>query len=590
MTFLSPAFLWTLAALAPLAAIYFLKVRPRKKPVTAYFLWQKIFTEKKASALFKRLRDVFSLLLMTLAFAAVALALAEPDIAGDERKDLLIVVDHSASMSARDGAGTRLDLAKDRARALIAGLNGTQRAAIASFANVTAIAAHPTRHRKTLLDAVASIEPTALPSRVAALRSLQPGSEWMKTTRVLLISDGCLDAADRLPEVEVLRVGSAVQNVGIARADLRPVPGGVDRLGLFLLPVSSFPAPVKTDITLTHEDSGRLVKLIPLTIQPGENAAVTLVLDDAPAGRWTATLALEDAMAADNTAFLYVPPREPMPVAVPADDSFFMQNVVAAFERSDHMLTLAKDVKSARITLARSNAPQEADTVVFQPQGESPFWTDLGGEITAPVPTVTAKDHPLLRYLDAEAINFAGARKLAAPQGAVVLVADQSGTPLIYLMRQGGQTVCVVNLDPIAAQFYLSAWFPVLIHNATAHLADREEVPPATIATGDRLHVPGLPVGAKATLKAPDGAETTISGPDTGMLRTTGFYSITHDTGSWVAACSLVSPGESQLRNEALPEDARPVASGPSPSWWLLAVAMTVLAGESVLYHRRKVG
>ncbi len=49
MSLLAPAFLWTLAALAPLAAIYFLKVRPRKKPVTAFFLWQKIFTEKKAS-------------------------------------------------------------------------------------------------------------------------------------------------------------------------------------------------------------------------------------------------------------------------------------------------------------------------------------------------------------------------------------------------------------------------------------------------------------------------------------------------------------------------------------------------------------
>ena len=77
MTFLAPAFLWTLAALAPLAAIYFLKVRPRKKPVTAFFLWQKIFTEKKAYALFKRLRDVFSLLLMALAFAAISLKNAD---------------------------------------------------------------------------------------------------------------------------------------------------------------------------------------------------------------------------------------------------------------------------------------------------------------------------------------------------------------------------------------------------------------------------------------------------------------------------------------------------------------------------------
>ena len=66
MTFLQPAMLWSLLVLLPLAAIYFLKVRPRRKPTTAFFLWEKIFQEKRASSLFQRLRDAWSLLLMLL--------------------------------------------------------------------------------------------------------------------------------------------------------------------------------------------------------------------------------------------------------------------------------------------------------------------------------------------------------------------------------------------------------------------------------------------------------------------------------------------------------------------------------------------
>ncbi|MBN8420376.1 MAG: BatA and WFA domain-containing protein [Verrucomicrobia bacterium] len=569
MTFLAPAFLWTLAALAPLAAIYFLKVRPRKKPVTAFFLWQKIFTEKKASALFKRLRDVFSLLLMALAFAAIAFALAEPDFAGDERKDLLIVVDHSASMSAKDGTTTRLEKAKKRARDLIAGMNGTQRAAVASFAEVTRMLEHPTRHRKALLEAVNSIQPTELPSRVEALRALQPGDEWMKDTRVLLITDGCLDLPDRLPSVEVLRISDSAKNIGIARADLRSVPGGPARLGLFILPVSSFTEPVKTDITLTHVDSNRMVKIIPVTLQPGENPAVTLTLDDAPAGRWTATLGLEDALERDNTAYLYVPPRQPVPVGVLADDPFFFQNAVSAFERSDQLLSLAQDSKSATLMLSKGKVPADISTVVFQPTGESPVWSKVGEEIAAPVPKVLAKDHPLLRYLDAETMTFAGARQITAPTGAVVLVADESGPPLIYLMRQGAQTVCVVNLDPLAAQFYLSAWFPVLIHNAAAHLTHREDMPPATLPTGSTARVPGR-------------ADPTPFGP----MLTTGF----HEAGSWTFATSLVSPEESLLKNDTLKESVKPIASGEAPSYWLLVLALGVLVTESILYDRRKVG
>ncbi|WP_395751394.1 VWA domain-containing protein [Prosthecobacter sp.] len=569
MTLLAPAFLWTLAALAPLAAIYFLKVRPRKKPVTAFFLWQKIFTEKKASALFKRLRDVLSLLLMALAFAAIAFALAEPDFAGDERKDLLIVVDHSASMSAKDGATTRLEKAKKRARDLIAGMNGTQRAAVASFAEVTRILEHPTRHRKALIEAVDAIQPTELPSRVEALRALQPGDEWMKDTRVLLITDGCLDLPDRLPNVEVLRITDSAKNIGIARADLRSVPGGPARLGLFILPVSSFTEPVKTDITLTHVDSDRMVKIIPITLNPGENPAITLTLDDAPTGSWKATLGLEDALESDNTAYLYVPPSQPVPVAVLADDPFFFQNAVSAFERSDQLLSLAQETKSARLMLSKGKVPADISTVVFQPTGEATVWSNVGAEIAAPVPKVLAKDHPLLRYLDAESMTFAGARQITAPTGAVILVADESGPPLIYLMRQGAQTVCVVNLDPLAAQFYLSAWFPVLIHNAAAHLTHREDMPPATLPTGSTARVPGR-------------ADPTPFGP----MLTTGF----HQADEWTFATSLVSPEESLLKNDTLKESVKPIASGEAPSYWLLVLALGVLVTESILYDRRKVG
>jgi hypothetical protein len=590
MTLLAPAFLWTLLALVPLAAIYFLKVRPRRKPVTAYFLWQKIFTEKKASALFKKLRDLLSLLLMALAFAAVAFALAEPDFVGDERKDLLIVVDHSASMSAREGGATRLELAKKKARALVAGLNGSQRAAVASFADTTQMRAHPTRHRKGLLDAVDAIEPTLLPSRVEALRSLQPGNEWMKDTRVLLITDGCLDAKTAMPNVELLHVGGEAENAGISRADFRTVPGGPGRLGLFIMAVSSFRNPVTADIALTHVDSGRLVKVIPVTLQPGENPAVTLVLDEAPPGRWSASLVLDDAMAEDNTAHLFVPAAQPVPVGVLSDDPFFFQSIVSAFERSEQLLTPAADAKSAALFLAKAKAPDGVSAVVFQPQGESRFWTEVSDELPAAVPRIVAKDHPLLRYLDAETINFAGARKLKAPAGAVVLVADEQGTPLIHLMRHGDQTVCVVNLDPLVAQFYLSAWFPVLIHKAVSHLSHREVTPPATVPAGSTIRVPGLAPGMQATIRNPAGTESGFMGPNTPVLAQVGFHEIRHSGGEWTAGCSLVAPAESQLRIEAAKEGVKPVASGQSPGWWLLVLAIAVVTGESVLYHRRKVG
>ena len=86
MNFLSPVWLWSLLALIPLTAVYLLKVRPQRKKTNAYFLWEKVFEERRTSALFQRLRDLFSLLLMIIAFTAVCVALARPRMTSEDDK------------------------------------------------------------------------------------------------------------------------------------------------------------------------------------------------------------------------------------------------------------------------------------------------------------------------------------------------------------------------------------------------------------------------------------------------------------------------------------------------------------------------
>ncbi len=182
MTFLHPMMIWSLAALLPLAAFYFLKVRPRRKPTTAFFLWDKVFQERRASSLFKRLRDAWSLLLMMLACAAICLALARPEW-NDRRQDVLILIDNSASMAAKDGSTPRIDAAKRAAAEIIEGLNGAQRAAVATVAERVIYRSHLTDNPRELLDTVEAVKASnqslrldVLPSREDCAEPLSPRS------------------------------------------------------------------------------------------------------------------------------------------------------------------------------------------------------------------------------------------------------------------------------------------------------------------------------------------------------------------------------------------------------------------------------
>jgi hypothetical protein len=591
MSFLQPVMLWSLVALLPLAAIYFLKVRPRRRPTTAYFLWEKIFQEKRTSSLFQRLRDIMSLLLMLLAASAVCLAIARPEW-NDRRQDLLIVIDNSASMAAQDGGDTRMAAAKDLAANLIEGLNGSQRAAVATVGRTLTYRSHLTDNPRELLDAVSQITSSPETLSESALAELTEASDqWKRSRRVLLVSDGCFETG-RLPSgVELFKIGSAVKNVGLIAADLAYLPGGKNQLGVYFQAASSFDKPHECDLSMFHIGANgeeQLLKVIPLNLTPGINPPESFTLEDAPPGRWIARIDIDDALAEDNVAYLAA--RKPTPIAVSVDssDRFFLENSVLAFAGSDDLLKLVPE--AADVVIAKSATPEAPLAIIFHPDGDSPWWSDLGEEVEVGAPRVLQDDHPALAHVDAATIPLVGARQLTAPAGAQVLVADETGLPLIFVARHNDRSAVIVNLDPVLAEFYFSAWFPVLVHSSVTHLVGRETPLVASYRPGETVAALVASDDAKSTLAVPKGAKQEVRGKWLTLPSALGFYRLTNTGGEWDLGASLLSEQESLLYNAASKDSRQPISQGRSPVHWLTLIGIVVLTGESILYHRRKLG
>ena len=359
MSFASPVFFWALLSLIPLAAIYLLKVRPVRKPTTAWFLWEDIFQENKATSLFQRFRDLFSLLLMMAAFLAVVFAMTRPNFSGDRQKDLILLVDNSASMNATDGSDIRLARAKTVATDIIKALNGTQRCSVATVSNRVKFLSNLTDNPRELLLAVEKIQPSTMVSDAKLLKQLlnrnpketesddepETESEAEQASRIILISDGCF--GDALPDgIELLKVGDDSKgNVGIVACDMRRLPGGRNRVGVFFQVASSFKETVEAELTFSVGEPDALTKFIPLNIKPGLNAPEVFELEDAEAGKWFAQLDVypADALKEDNTAYISLPPRRPIPISVVAEDRYFYENCVQAFSADDGLLALVEE-------------------------------------------------------------------------------------------------------------------------------------------------------------------------------------------------------------------------------------------------------
>ncbi|MGJ8634285.1 MAG: BatA domain-containing protein [Luteolibacter sp.] len=585
MTFGFPAFFWAALALVPLAAVYFIRTKPRRQEVNAFFLWEQVFKQKAASSLFQRMRNFLSLLIVALAFLAAVFALTKPRFDDGETPDLLIIIDRSASMQTVEDGKSHLEMAKEMAGSWIAALGASQRAAVASVADGLVYHENLSNQVRGLRDALDEIEASDVALDGDALGELSllstaAGDDKGKT-RILFLTDGH-SAALKVPEgVEVISIGKAGENMGITAADLRW--DGPGRATVFLSLVSSFPEEKEVELELVAKEDGLLVQLFTVKAVPGEVVSESIPLENINPGAYLLRLRAEDALAIDNVAPLGLNAPQAIPVQVKAKNPFFFNQVISAFSRADSLFEVIEGY--SRLSLAEGVPPEAEVAVVFAPSGECPFWSDLGGELEPGPAEIVAKDHPLLERADVSLLNFPGARKLTAPDGAVVVLEHTDGTPLLYTTSVDGRAAVVFNFDPSLEDFFLSPWFPVFVHDAAVLLTGRENGFPSVVSTGRVVEVPGTGETDKVSF---EGEELEAKSPV--MVDKVGNYGFRRSSTNWNLGGAVLSAGESS----GVPEGEEPsevkLASGWPLAAWLVLAAVVALIVEEGLYHRRKVG
>ena len=583
MNFLSPTLLWGLLALVPFTLIYFLKVRPRRKPSNAFFLWEKILQEKSASALFRRLRDVLSLLLMALVVLLIVLAMARPKMTSEDSRDLLLVIDQSPSMAAGENQGQVIEIAKREAASMVRALDGSRRLAIVGLADRLNFISHLSDSPKDLLDAIDSIQPSPVPISEDALNEVNRLAEGEKS-RVVLLTDGHGGLNTLGDEVEIIRIEGPTGNAGIVAADLAWVPGRSGVVSFFYKVASSFPEERSAELILKEKDGSRILRVIPLLLKPGISEGETIEISEMVAGSWLAELEIADALPADNRVVMGLNEAQKIPVSVQSEQPYFFERSLEAFARAGGLQIVSN--QTAKVILTDSSGAEGEQVIVFNPKGDADWWSEVGEPLEQAIPIIKAAEHPLLRHLEAENINFAGARQLKAPENAVVLVESESGVPLIYKARSSGRQALVINLDPNEAEFFLSPWFPVLVYDGARNLTGEESALRTVYPVGSQVSFP-VTEEATASWIQPNGK---ISLASKGELRNTGLHRLRIGSEERTFGVGLLQSAESLLDGSGPADSQAPMERGSMLAWWLMAVALAMVCLESILYHRRKLG
>lgn len=639
MSFATPiAALWLLLAV-PIIALYILKVRLRRVPVSTMLFWRKIYDEKPPRSLWQNLRHLLSLLLQLLFLGLIVGALVDPHFWWESltARKVVFILDASASMQSTDTSPTRFDRAKAELLTRIEGLRFRDDAAILVAGSTPRVACGLTGHLRTLREAAHAAKVTDGPARLSDSVSLARrliGDAADK--RIVVISDGADAEAEKIAgdtDVTFVSVGARTANVGVTRFQARRSPLDPVSFQALVEVTNSADEPVSGRLSVTID--GDPLDVIPLSIAPGETASRTIEQTNTTGGLLRAEWEQADSLALDNVAWAILPPRLETPVGLVTQPNLFIENVLAANPLVN--LTVVRPPQSppttTRVAVFHRDIPKiipPGPVLLIDPRQGCDLFT-LGEETKDAIVTKQAKESPWLAHVRLDNVVIPTARRLNFLGECESLVSAVNGEIIYGVIRRASGAVVVLAVNIDEGDLALRTAFPIMATNAIGQLAGRDDAPRMSLATGDIAAIPSGPVMAEISSKpdaiwhlvSPEGERTRLRsdasnwsvGPfdHAGLWRIEALVgapegapnpnsptTVSVDANSKLAdvpghaiACNLTSRAESDLRTpQSLLDKPAADASlaslgGRAPWYYLAALAAGLLIVEWGLYQRR---
>lgn len=646
MNFATPAAFWWAVLAVPIVVFYILKIRMRRIPVSTIMFWQQVFEEKQPRSLWQTLRHWLSLLLQLLFLLLLMTALTDPFFASEERnrRRLVLVIDNSASMQARDVSPSRFEAAMTDARRIIDSIRVNDEMAIITAGTQPKVMVGLTGHQKTLREALLRVRPTdgptEVPAAVALGRRLLTGHE---NASVVVFTDGCFAKAAELSSGEDVvwkTFGTAAGNVGITQFQVRR--SLQDPLGfqVFIEVANDSDADVSTRLEL--ELGGELLDVIPVEVAAGETWIKVMDHTAEEGGQLVATLDNEDALPSDNRAVAILPARARIPVVLVTTGHRFLERVFMANPLVDLRVvaTPPDELEPGAVLVLYRDVPETVpagSVLVIEPTTESELW-EIGDVLEQPIVTDQDSEDPLMGHVRLENVLMPEARKITPKGEFRTLVSSASEDPLYLSIARAGGDVLVLTVNIDKGDLPLRTAFPILMTNALNWFTGdkgelREAIPAGALA---KVNLSSIVRGAGAdeaepdstadvenglttagrdsertelTLTSPDGGESTViaSGDEAtiGPLNQCGVWTLRNArtarsladavsgdaTDQLEVACNLTNPQESNLRAptiEAASGKQLTAGVGGKPIWFYLTiVAWALVASEWYLYQRR---
>jgi hypothetical protein len=587
--FTTPLALLGLLFVPAVIAMYLLKLRRDEAVVPSTLLWTRLVADVEANAPWQRLRRSLLLLLQLLLVIALGLLAARPFLerpAGLAR-DIVLVMDTSASMAATDVVPDRLTAAKQVAIDALKDLPTGGKVSLIAADRTARIVINETSDLTRVRQAIESIPVTE--SRGDLGDALELASKLAARSgdaQILVATDAALASKPTgrvAAPIKVLSVGRDRKNQAIVALAVRTAPSAVTR-SVFVSVANLDLEAANRRLELWGDD--RLLEVRDVKLDP--QARSDVIIDDLPREVGTVEIRLvgpdpavqsaPDQLSVDDRAWAVIPPDRKRLVLVVGEGDPYLETA----------LSFLPDVELFGVTPAEYGPATDRkdgrpwDLVIFEdflpatlpktpvlaiaPPRSGPLG-DVSGTLKNPGIGSLDPDEPVLRYVDLSTTHISEAVKLTVPTWARAIVPGPRGAPLLYSGTRDGINSAVLAFEPRQSDLPLQVAFPILFANLTGELMGTSTAPTEAVAPGTpiQLHIPSGAVGLSVV--APDGTETRLAPSSTVGAGTAVTFAATDRLGIYTVTPipdpdATAAPSASALTSSSAPPSS---SAGASP-------------------------
>lgn len=504
---------WPLAFLSFIPIIilmYLLKQKVEDKVISSTFLWTQVYKNREASTPWEKFKKNILMFLQILIVMFLIFSLMDPflKIGGKEYKNVIFVLDTTASMKSYDGESTRFEEGIKKAEKLINSIKGDANVYIITSGNSTKIEISNSKDKALALNKLKSIKPKdvtgTLEDSISLVKAIAKQEE---SYEAIFITDKTLEVKDI--NATVINLGNTGKNASI---DVLAHKIEKEKLKVMVKVTNRGDENYSSDVNLYGND--KLLDVKNVTIKPKESK--TLYFDDMDfkGEVLKAELSEWDILKEDNVAYDVIEPENTQRILLVTEKNIFLEKALNTISDAEVYKTNSVDNINEEDNydlyifdgMMPENLPKEGNFIIINP-GENKLFKV--GTLKEGMMASTEQSE-VTRYMENLKFGVKEYKDLELPNWGKSFMKVDNGT-LAFIGKYENRKIAVFGFDFHKSDFILKPEFPILIHNLMNEVINRGMLYSRTFIGGEEVEINALPDGEDIKIKTPEEEIETIA-------------------------------------------------------------------------------